>query len=88
MEELTIQEMTSLKGGLAAAGSMPSGDETNLAQVLSSGNTAIAAAVNVESDSNNALAQFGSFALAGQGDIWQKAKANAGNQFVNINQST
>lgn len=80
MEELTIQEMTSLKGGL--------GDETNLAQVLSSGNTAIAAAVNVESNSNNAAAAFGSAAAAGQGDIWQKAKANAGNQFVNITQST
>jgi hypothetical protein len=80
MEELTIQEMTSLKGGL--------GDETNLANVASFGNTAIAAAVNVESNSNNAAAGFLSAAAAGQGDIWQKAKANAGNQFVNITQST
>jgi hypothetical protein len=80
MEELTIEEMTSLKGGLF--------DETNLANVVSYGNTAIAAAVNVESDSNNAAAAFGSAAFAGQGDIYQKAKANAGNQFVNILQST
>ena len=80
MEELTIEEMTSLKGGLF--------DETNLANVASFDNTAIAAAVNVESNSNNALAIDGSLAVAGQGDIWQKAKANAGNQFVNITQST
>jgi hypothetical protein len=80
MEELTIEEMTSLRGGQY--------DETNLADVVSYANTAIAAAVNVESNSNNALASYGSLAAAGQGDIWQKAKANAGNQFVNIAQST
>ena len=80
MEELTIEEMTSLKGGFF--------DETNAAVVTALGNIAIAAPVNVETNANNASAAFGSIASAGQGHIIQNANANAGNQAVAISQST
>lgn len=80
MKELTIEEMTSLKGGVF--------DETNLAQVLAANNVASAVPVNVEMNANNANATVLSAAFAGQGNITQNANAAAGNQLVAISQST
>jgi len=80
MKELTIEEMTSLKGGVF--------DETNLAQVLAANNVASAVPVNVEMNANNANANVLSAAFAGQGNIAQNANASAGNQLVFITQST
>jgi len=80
MKELTIEEMTSLKGGVF--------DETNLAQVLATNNVAAAIPVNVEMNANNANANVLSAAAAGQGNITQNANASAGNQLVFLTQST
>ena len=81
MKELNIEEMTSLRGGVLDFSN--SLNDSNLALVLSLGNTATAASVNAETNSNNAV---GSRSVAGQGSIMQLTSASAGNQSVSLTQ--
>jgi hypothetical protein len=81
MKELNIEEMTSLRGGVLDFSN--SLNDSNLALVLSLGNTATAASVNAETNSNNAV---GSRSVAGQGSIMQLTSASAGNQAVSLTQ--
>jgi hypothetical protein len=81
MKELNIEEMTSLRGGVLDFSN--SLNDSNLALVLSLGNTATAASANAETNSNNAV---GSRSVAGQGNIMQLTSASAGNQSVSLTQ--
>jgi len=81
MNELNIEEMTSLRGGVLDFSN--SINDSNLALVLSLGNTATATSANVETNSNNAV---GSPSVAGQGSIMQLTSASAGNQSVSLTQ--
>jgi hypothetical protein len=81
MKELNIEEMTSVRGGVLDFSN--SINDSNFAFVLSLGNTATAASVNAETNSNNAV---GSRSVAGQGNIMQLTSASAGNQSVSLTQ--
>jgi hypothetical protein len=72
MKELSVEEMSSLRGGFL-----------NIGIVNSSGNTAHANPASFEVASNNAL--FGSASLGG--GVLQEAAAAAGNQNVTQNVS-
>jgi hypothetical protein len=81
MKELNIEEMTSLRGGVLDFSN--SLNDSNVALLLSTANTATSAAVNVETNTNNAN---GSMSAAGQNNIMTLASANAGNQSVSLTQ--
>lgn len=68
MQELSIKEMTSLRGG------------SNYAWVFSAGNVAIALPINIEVLSNNS----GSGGTPGSGNVFQTAEAIAGTQSVKL----
>lgn len=68
MQELSIEEMTSLRGG------------ANKAYVFSFGNVAIAIPINVEVLSNNSS----SGSKPGSGNVFQTAEAIAGTQSVKL----
>jgi hypothetical protein len=70
MEELSTEQMTSLRGGA---------QDINVARLISAGNVGIAIPINIEILSNNAT---GVASRAGQGDIGQNATPIVGNQFL------
>jgi hypothetical protein len=70
MKELGIQEMTSLRGGVLDFSH--SLNHSNIAAILSLGNTANSAPINVS--------------VGGQGDVLQEAGATAGSQSVTLAQ--
>jgi hypothetical protein len=81
MKELNIEEMTSLRGGVFDFSK--SLNDSNIAAIVATGNTATSLGINAEINANNANG-FGS--VAGQGNVLQSASANAGNQSVSLTQ--